>query len=315
MDKSSDNASAARCASGAEPVIYVMPEAIRASGSERVNLLELWNVLFGGKWLIIIVTAAFAIGSIILTLNATEWYRVEVLLAPADEKSTAGVASQLGSLVGLAGISVGGNGNAEAIAVLTSRSFTRSFIDENRLLPKLFEDDWDSASEDWKDPDPTKQPDIRDAVRRFNEEIRRVSEDTRTGLVTLSIEWTDPAIAAEWANSLVARLNDYMRQRALTEAEVNIAFLEAELAKANIATLRQSIGRLLETELQKLMLARGTEEFAFRVIDSADPPKYRARPKRTIFVILATGIGGFLAICFLLIRNAVRRNFTGTSVA
>ena len=72
-------------------------------------------------------------------------------------------------------------------------------------------------------------------------------------------------IAAAWATDLVARLNDNMRLRALTEAERNVEYLHGEMAATNVATMRESIGSLLETELQKLMLARGNEEFAFRV--------------------------------------------------
>ena len=316
MDNSDDKPSAHRSAPSGEPVIYVVPEAVQASASERVNLLELWHILLGGKWLIAIGTTIFAVGSIALALTATEWYRAEVLLAPADQKSAAGLAGQLGglaNLVGISGISVGRPGNAEAIAVLTSRSFTRSFIEDYGLLLKLFEDDWDAENARWKAADPEEQPDIRDAIKRFDEEIRRVSDDKRTGLVTLSIEWTDPDVAAEWANSLATRLNANMRQRALTEAERNIAFLEEELADTSVATLRPSIGRLLETELQKLMLARGNEEFAFRVIDPAAPPKYRSRPKRTIFVMLATAIGGFLAVCIVLGRHALRQNIARTN--
>lgn len=297
----------------AEPVIYVIPDGIHPEASVRVNFLEHWNVLLGGKWLIVFVTVIFAVGSIALALTATEWYRAESLLAPADEKSTAGIAGQIEGLAGLAGISVGGTGNAEAIAVLTSRNFTKSFVEDYNLLPKLFEEEWDSENENWKSANLTEQPDVRDAIRRFDEQIRRVSEDTRTGLVTLSIEWSDPVVAADWANSLVTRLNDFMRQRALKEAEVNIDFLEKALADTNVATLRQSVGRLLETELQKLMLARGNEEFAFRVIDPAVPPKYRSRPKRTILVLLATSFGGFLAVCIVLLRHAIRKNAVKTT--
>lgn len=295
-----------------EPMIFVMPaEGMPERSQEEIRLLDLWNVLWQGKWLIIGVTAAFAALSVVLALTATEWYRVEVLLVAADERSTsaAGQLGGLGGLVSLAGISVGGGGNVEPIAVLRSRDFTRAFIEDMHLLPVLFAEAWDAENGRWMVEDPADQPDIRDAIRFFDQNVRSVSEDTRTSLVTLSIEWTDPEIAAEWANSLVIRLNQHMRQRALAEAEANVAYLEKELADTNVATLRQSIGRLLETELQKLMLARGSEEFAFRVIDAAEVPKIRERPKRTLFVMSATAIGGLLSVFFVFIRNAVRQSF------
>lgn len=47
----------------------------------------------------------------------------------------------------------------------------------------------------------------------------------------------------------------------------------------NLVALQQAIGRLLENELQKLVLARGNEEFAFRVIDTAVAPRKKPRKK------------------------------------
>jgi hypothetical protein len=52
-------------------------------------------------------------------------------------------------------------------------------------------------------------------------------------MVTLAIEWTQPEVAAEWANALVQRLNRRLRERALREAETNVAYLQAEMARTN----------------------------------------------------------------------------------
>jgi uncharacterized protein involved in exopolysaccharide biosynthesis len=145
---------------------------------------------------------------------------------------------------------------------------------------------------------------VRDAVKFFDENVRGVYEDARTGLVTLSVEWKDPSIAAEWANILVKRLNERMRGRALAEAEANVTFLQSEMGSTSIVSLQQSIGRLLEGELQKLMLARGNEEFAFRVIDKAEPPKRRSKPKRALLVILATVLGGVIATLAVVLGSA-----------
>jgi hypothetical protein len=82
--------------------------------------------------------------------------------------------------------------------------------------------------------------------------VRKIDEDSRTGLVTLSIEWRDPQRAAEWANLLAVRLNEHMRQRALAEAEANVKYLRHEFESTPIVVLQQSISGLLENEMQKL---------------------------------------------------------------
>lgn len=289
-----------------ERLVYVMSERALETADEDISLRELWDIVWRGKWLIIAVTAVFAVAAVGYALQATEWYRAEVLLAPAEERSTPSLGGQLGGLVALAGVSIGGSGGAEAIAVARSREFARAFIADFDLLPVLFHEEWDARNGRWRGDDPGKWPDMRDAVKFFHDGVLMVSEDANTGLVTLAIEWTDPELAAEWASEVVRRLNSRVRERALLEAETNVAYLQAELAQTNVITLQQSIGRLLENELQKLMLARGNEEFAYRVIDSAYPPKERVRPRRALIAILGTIVGGMLGVFAVFAWHAVR---------
>lgn len=294
---------------GAERIVYVIPDrAILASTDDEISLRELWRILWRGKWIIIAVTALFATGSVAYALLATEWYRAEVLLAPVEQRSTPTLGGQLGGLVALAGVSVGGGDSAESLAVLRSKDFARAFIEEFQLMPVLFADDWDPELNSWRAGDDDDAPDIRDGVRYFRESILKAQESLDTGLVTMSVEWTDPVIAAKWAETLVRRLNDRLRERALQEAETNVAYLQSEVAQTSLVTLQQSIGRLLEGELQKLMLARGNAEFAFRVVDAPEVPKERVRPKRTMIAIAGTMLGGILGIVWVFILNAARAN-------
>lgn len=273
---------------------------------DAIDIARLWNVVWQGKWLIMAVLSTFAAVSIAYVLTLTNWYRSEVLLVPADEQTVnSGIAGQLGSLAGLAGISIGGGGSVEALAILRSRDFTRVFVEDQNLLPVLFADKWDAEKQVWSAEDPEKWPDSGDGARYFNANILRVSENRETGMVTVAVEWTDPELAALWAGLLVQRLNDYMRSRALKQAQSNVEYLQAELAATSGVAMQQAVGRLLEREHQKLMLARGNDEFAFRVIDSAEVPETVARPNRRLMVIVATFFGGIIAVFFVLARNFV----------
>jgi uncharacterized protein involved in exopolysaccharide biosynthesis len=290
-----------------ERLVYLIPgEGFGGAPHDEISLRQLWDILWRGKWIITAVTALFAVGSVVYALLATEWYRAEVLLAPADEVSTRTLGGQLGGLAALAGVSVSGGGSVEPIAVLKSREFARAFIEDSGLVQVFFDEQWDSAGGAWLGDDPEQWPEIRDAVKYFHDNVLKVSEARDSRLVTLGVEWTDPEIAAEWATEIVIRLNERLRERALKEAEVNIAFLQTELGQTNVLTLQQSIGRLLESELQKLMLARGNEEFAFRVIDAASPPKERVRPKRALVAVIGTILGGVVGVFSVLLGNAVR---------
>lgn len=307
-----DTATLAGAPQARERLVYVLPDEREQPGGDTVSLLELWNVLWRSKRWIVGITAIFTVASIAYSLAQTEWYRADVLLTPAERSSAAqSFSSQLGGLAALAGFNIGGSNNAEAIAVLQSRDFLRPFIEDRDLVPVLLQRRGFSLSGTLLRREP-EDPDIRDAVTYFQENVLRVDENTTTELVRLRIEWTDPDVAAEWANELVERLNRYMRNRALKEAETNVAFLERELASTNLVALEQTIGRLLENELQRLMLARGNEEFAFRILDRAQPPKERVRPRRTLTVALATAFGGALATLIVLVRHGTRRGPTAT---
>ena len=153
---------------------------------------------------------------------------------------------------------------------------------------------------------------MHDAVKFFDEDVRRVQEDKKNGVVRLAIEWTDPVLAARWANLLVERVNDRMRQRALHDAEANLAYLQRELATAQMVALQESIGRLIEGELQSLMLAKGNEEFAFRVIDPAVAPKWRSAPRRLQIVVLSIIAGGLLGCMIVFARHASTKRRSAT---
>ena len=284
-----------------------MPEHVLDGRSgQDISLRELWTIVWRGKWIVIVMTAAFAVGSVVFALASEEWYRAETVLAPADERSAPALGAQLGGLAALAGVRVGGGDTAQAIATLRSRELAREFIESRGLVSVFFADQWDEGQGAWIGDDPERWPDVRNGIKYFHDNVVKFDQDRQTGLVTLAIEWKDPELAAIWATDLVERANETLRVRALREAETNVAFLQAELSKTSLLTLQQSIGRLLESELQKLMLARGNEEFAFKVIDAASPPRDRVRPQRALIAVAGTIAGGVLAVFLVFLLHALR---------
>jgi uncharacterized protein involved in exopolysaccharide biosynthesis len=304
-------------ASAAERVICVVARDVLSLDRHHDDSGAFTAIVWKGRWLVIACVAACALVAVAYGFLATEWYTAEVVLTPAGAKSTQqGLSSQLeglGMLTGLAaGLGLGSGRTAEPIGVLKSRDFARQFIDEHGLLHVLLADKWDARKGRWKETDPKLQPDIRDAIEYFDKNVLQVDEDKKTGLVDVSIRWKDSALAASWANMVVDRLNDQMRSRALAESEANVSYLEKVLAETNVVEVKFAISRLLETELQKTMVARGDKQYAFRIVDHADVPKRRSWPKRR--VVLAIGIlaGGVLGLAAVLIRERfTRRSLNG----
>ena len=289
--------------------------AVPAPSHGGVDMPDLLRALFERKWLIVAITFLFLIAAVIYSLSATPIYRAEVVLAPAKEGRTGGELSRLSSLAGLAGISIGGGGDSvRSLALLQSKSFIEEFIRDKNLLPALFADEWDAEEGRWRSESPSEQRDWRDGVEYFMEKVRFVSEDPQTGLVTLAIEWTDPEVAAEWATELVDRINEITRRRDIYEVQKKLDYLNDQLAKAQFVELRQAIARVIEEQVNTMMLAQAQSQYAFEVIDPAIVPKQRVRPKRTLIVILGTALGGFIGTFVALLLYAVGRVSKGSGL-
>lgn len=292
-------------------IICVVARDVLSLEHREAEIDRFFLVAWRARWLILAMIVLFAFAATAYALVATEWYVAETVVTPVSNRSMNGLASRLGALgalTGLAGIDLNDEKDtAEAIGVLKSKDFARQFIEDNQLLHVLLWTQWDTRANRWKVSNPRKQPDIRDAIRYFDRSVLIVREDRKTGLVTLGIRWKDPVIAASWANMILERLNAQMRARALTEGEKNVAYLEKEMASATQVALQAAIAQLIETELQKVMIARSTPEFAFRVVDHAAAPKQHSWPQRMLIVSIGILAGGLIGLMAAFLRDFLTR--------
>ena len=282
--------------------VQVPPE----STAEEINLIEMIRGLMRYKLMIISIVSASLALSVLIALTMQPVYRATVLMAPAsdedEQRSLSALSGQFGGFASLAGVRLSGDSDQDhALAVLKSRSFTGDFIANENLMPALFSNLWDSSSSDWLVEE---IPTPADAYKLFNEKIRSVTVDDKTRLVTLEVEWNDGEQAASWANSLVTRLNDHMRARDVREAERSLAFLNEQLQRSSVIEIQQGIFRLIEHQIESIMLANAREDYAFRILDPAVAPDIDkfVRPKRRLIVMVALVVGGFLAIFIAIIR-------------
>ena len=277
---------------------YVMVESSPSVEEDEIDLLELIRTLLQAWKVIVGITLVCTGLAVAYALYAPEVFKAESLLAPAeDEKSSASSSlGQFGGLAAMAGISIPTDSNVEqVVATLNSRKFLRSFIQEKKLAPILFEEIWDPENQTWLVESEEDGPSEQKAIESFKGCLS-VDEDKKSGLISLSISWKDPALAAQWANDLVKQLNEQLRQKAITDSKKRVGYLEQELAKTTLQDMRAVLYNLLESEKQKAMLANVNEDFALEVIDPAVAPEIREKPKRKLIVALGGVCGGFLGI-------------------
>jgi LPS O-antigen subunit length determinant protein (WzzB/FepE family) len=266
--------------------------------AEENRAPDLWDLvllLWREKLVASAIVSVFAVAGIVYSLLATPIFRAEVVMTPAGQRSPASSLGQFSGLAALAGVNIGSGSSSVPLAVLRSREFAIDFIQaqgiEKALTAELNES--------------TDELDMRDALDVFLRKVRVVSEDKKAGTVTLSIAWRDPQVAADWANAYVNRLNARLREQALAESERNVKFLQQEVASTTVVAMQQSLGRILEAEMQKYMLAKGEVEYAYKIVDRASAPKLRESPKRTLIVLLSVLLGGIAATLFVVFRSGI----------
>ena len=231
-------------------------------------------------------------------------YRAEVLIAPATQSADSTLQSlvgRYGALANMAGVTLPSLGSDvtstdTVVALLRSYGFLTRFIGGQELAPILFSDEWDPSTKTWRDSNDV--PTMQDAYETFARQILTVVEDRENNLLRVRIEWRDPVEAANWANELVRRVNETARARVVEETERSVEFLERELQGAEALPLRQSIFALLQTQLNRRMLANSRPDFAFTVVDAAhasDSDRY-VWPVRSYLAALGLFCGLFIGL-------------------
>jgi uncharacterized protein involved in exopolysaccharide biosynthesis len=225
--------------------------------------------------------------AVVLALSATHIYRAEVVVTEARDESMGGAASlanQLGGLASIAGINLAKGGTSyEAQAVLRSHHLVEEFVRRNGLVTEFL-----ANSEE--------PPTLWFAVREFREGVLSIQEDEDSGTTTIAIEWTDPIVAARWANEFIALANEITRTRALDQSSRNIKYLSDQISKTNVVEIQRVMYSLIENETKTHMLANVRQEYAFTVVDPAVAPEQRIWPRRTLMVLTGGVLGVFLGV-------------------
>jgi uncharacterized protein involved in exopolysaccharide biosynthesis len=283
---------------------YVMVDSGSSMEEDEIHLLELIRTLMQSWKLIVCITIISTGLAVTYALHSPDVFKAETLLAPAQEEKS-GVSSsmsQFGGLAAMAGISMPSNSNvALVLATMQSREFLSKYIERSNLLPLLFENLWDEEKKTWILEASQDEPSPNDGYSALVGAI--TIDEKKSGLITLSISWSDPGIAAQWANDLVKQLNEQLRAKAIQDSQKRVGYLEQELAKTTLKDMREVLYNLLESEKRKAMLSNVNEDFALEVIDPAVAPEVREKPKRKLIVILGASCGLLIGILLVFFRQ------------
>jgi LPS O-antigen subunit length determinant protein (WzzB/FepE family) len=297
---------------------------------DEIDLRELFGVLWGNKIKIIGITAVFSVVSVIYALSVPNQYKASALLAPAQQQSggLSGALGQLGGLASLAGVSIGGGESSEAQVaqeIMKSWSFIEGFIADNDLAAEVYAaEGWSRESNQLKfDNDvyavKTKTwlvkndnigrlgpPTSWQLFKKFSEMLA-VSEDKKSGLISISIEYYSPQIAKQWLDLYISSINKHMQARQVVKVSNNIEYLEAQIEKTSITEMQEVFYTIIEEQIKSQMLAEASPDYAFVAVSPSMVPEEKSQPKRALICILGTLLGGILSVLTVLVLHFARK--------
>ncbi len=297
---------------------------VLASHDDEIDLRELFSVLWAGKKVIVAITGLFAAAAVVYALSIANEYKASIVIAPAQQEGggLSGALGQLGGLASLAGVSLGGGGGSEAAVaqeIMQSWGFVEQFIVNNELEVEVFAaEGWNKTSNvltidsDLYDKDSNKwlidedgqlrAPTSWELYEAFSKRLS-VSEDKKSGLTSVSIEYFSPIVAKNWVDLYVAAINEHMRQRKLSQVNSNIEYLQAQIEKTSIAEMREVFYQIIEEQVKNKMLAEASPEYAFVTVSPSMVPEEKSKSKRALMCILGTLLGGMLSVLYVLLRH------------
>jgi uncharacterized protein involved in exopolysaccharide biosynthesis len=309
------------------------------TAEDEVDLAELWQGLMKRKWLIVLLSGLVTFSMVVATFFMTPLYQSSVSLMPVSSgDASSGLASKYGGLASLAGISLPSGGGisltAEAIATLQSKRFLAEYILEKDLKKQLFYQNWDTEAGAWRtekswmsstkasiknmlgfEEEQAKvsyagqeqlapgEPSVYQVAKFFNTSVLSVSEDQKSSLTSLNIKWIDPVQSKSWANELVVRVDNELRQKAISEAQATIDYMHEKLPTIKLQDLRSIALQTIEENIKKITFAQVNKEYVFKVIDPAIVAEKASSPKKGLMVAVGFVLGLMLSIFMALILN------------
>jgi capsular polysaccharide biosynthesis protein len=294
---------------------------------DEINFQEIYSIIIKGRKTIFSIAACVLIIASLFSFLLPNIYQSNALLSPFNN-AVNGISSALKGYSGLAGLAGIGlpnddddNNSTKAIEKLNSLSFF-----ENNILPEIFLPDlmalkswdyktnklvyddslYDVTSNTWiRDYSyPSKQiPSAQESFEVFQDDHLSISEDTKTGFVTVSVKHQSPFLAKEWTELLIKEINEFYRQKDKLESQKSVIYLNEQIVMTNLSEIKVVIAELLQQETQKLTLVEANEDYVFEYIDPPAIMEEELEPNRLLIVIFGMLLGCIFGFSVVLIKH------------
>ena len=289
--------------------------------NDEIDLKEIIDALWQGKRLIILITAFFAVCSVIYSLSLKNYYISESILV-ARESQDSSILNQYAGLASIAGIGLPGSSGdkvTEVMEIIKSREFVKHLMTFENVLPsmmaaKRFDSGsgeliydkklYDVKNKKWlSDQNDSKsiEPSYIEAHKAY-QGMLSISRNKNTGLIYASFEHISPIFARDFLSLIIKEANILKRDKDIETSTKALSYLKKELSQTPLVEIKESINQLIEAQLETQMMANIHEEYSLAIIEPPFVPEEKSKPNRKIICLFGTALGGILSILLVLVR-------------
>ena len=143
------------------------------------------------------------------------------------------------------------------------------------------------------------KPSLISGHSEFHEDFFSVIEGD--SFIRIEVTHLSPIVAEKWVNKIFKNINLSVQTRDKEDARQSIEFLNEQMRKNKFVFIENNLSGLLTQEMQKLMLSEISDEYVFKVVDSARIPEFPSEPNRILITTLGGLIGFTLSLMIALI--------------
>ena len=284
---------------------------------DEFDLRELFNVLWTAKKLIILITAIFAIGSVVYSLSLNDYYKSESIFLARSASGNQGL-SQYSGLAAMAGITLpsssGEDKAAQMMELIKSRKFVKHLMTFENILPSILaaksynnstqellfnQKLYESETKTWKNK---LIPSYLEAHSAYLNMLS-IRQDKKTGFIYINIEHISPVFAKDFLELIIRESNELLRKKDMEESKQGLEYLTSELSKTPFVEIKESINALIEVQLETQMLAQINQDYILIEIEPPFIPEQKSKPSRNFICVTGTMLGGMLSVLIVLIRH------------
>jgi uncharacterized protein involved in exopolysaccharide biosynthesis len=304
----------------------------------NTNILSYLAMLLENRRKIYLITGIVTFLGLLYALLASPWYEAKVkILPPTRDSSKLSLYSGLASMVGINLLGPGYDKQVQYPEIIES-NFVLDKLLENKFQTSLYEkpvtlfEFWDtsidSSDNGWE------HELFEKSKKRLRSQYISTTLDKKSSILTLSVSAPeDPTLASEMANFIIKQIDIYNKYYRKNKARDQSKFISKGLteAKENMEIAAQTLQTFMENNKnvsspeKKLSLARHETELEVQktlyielkkqleiskieeiketetldILESAQPPVFKVKPKRLLTIIFSMITGLLMSFIYI----------------